>query len=162
MCRLNLKYRLVFIWFFRIYYDRLAQAFFRFRIEVLRGLIFLNVKQYLLTLNSRLKGSPDLSFIFHSSVELWQCRNGFERQNNTYLSTSYKVTKATCLAYVQLNEYETDPYFLELSHHLTSYCFEISEDLHRFARNLQHLLTKLFLLLFLNNFRRQTIRKTIL
>ena len=28
----------------------------------------------------------------------------------------------------------------------------ISEDLHRFARNLQHLSAKLFLLLFLNNF----------
>ena len=121
-----------------IFYHRLAQAFFRFRIEVLRGLIFLNVKQYLLTLNSRLKGSPDLSFIFHSSVELWQCRNGFERQNNRYLLTSYKVTKATCLAFVQLNEYEIAPYFLELSHHLTSYCFKISEDLHIFARTLWH------------------------
>ena len=52
----------------------------------------------------------------------------------TYLLTSCKVTKATCLAYVQLNEYETDPYFLELSHHLTSYCFKIYEGLHRFDR----------------------------
>jgi hypothetical protein len=49
---------------------------------------------------------------------------------------------------LQLNEYETDPYFLWLSHHLTSYCFRIYEDLHR----LQHLRAKLFYLLFLNNF----------
>ena len=140
--------------FFPIYYDRLAQAFFRFGIEVLevlRGLIFLNVKQYLLTLNSKLKGSPDLSFIFHSSVELWQCRNGFERQNITNLSTSYKVTKATCLAYVQVNEYETDPYFL----HRIKPSFDIIlfQDFKRFAGNLQHTLSpKLFLLLLLNNF----------
>ena len=38
----------------------------------------------------------------------------------------------------------------------------ISADLLRFARNLQHLLTKLFLLLFLNNFTTETITKTIL
>ena len=37
-----------------------------------------------------------------------------------------------------------------------------SEDLHRFAWNLQHLLAKLFLLLFLNNFTTKTITKTIL
>ena len=76
---------------------QMAQAFFRFRIEVLRGLIFLNVKQYLLTLNSRLKGSPDLSFIFHSSVELWQCRNGFERQNNWYFVTKIVLTYSSVL-----------------------------------------------------------------
>ena len=37
------------------------------------------------------------------------------------------------------------------SHHLTWHCSGISEDLHIFARNLQHLLAKLFLLLFLND-----------
>ena len=63
---------------------------------------------------------------------------------------------------VRLNEYETDPYFLQLGHHLTLNCSSISEDLHRFARNLQHLLAKLFLLLFLNNFTTETITKTIL
>ena len=31
--------------------------------------------------------------------------------------------------------------FTYLSHHLTRQCFGISEDLHRFARNLQHLST---------------------
>ena len=41
---------------------------------------------------------------------------------------------------------------------MTSYCFRISEDLHRFARNLQHMSAKLFLLLFLNNFRRATCK----
>ena len=61
---------------------------------------------------------------------------------------------------IQLNEYETDPYFLQSSHHLTWYCSSISEDLHRFARNLQHLLPKLFLLLFLNY--RNNKKKTIL
>ena len=35
---------------------------------------------------------------------------------------------------LQLNEYETDPYYSK-----PSYCFRISEDLHRFARSLQHL-----------------------
>ena len=36
--------------------------------------------------------------------------------------------------------------------------FSISEDLHRFAKNLQHLNAKLFLLLFLNNFKHATPR----
>ena len=45
---------------------------------------------------------------------------------------------------VQLNEYETNPYLLQLSHHLTSYFLRISEDLHIFARNLQHMSAKLF------------------
>ena len=35
---------------------------------------------------------------------------------------------------------------------MTSYCFWISEDLHRFVRKLQHMSAKLILLLFLNNF----------
>ena len=50
---------------------------------------------------------------------------------------------------VQLNEYETDPYFLQLGHHLTLNCSSISEDLHRFARNFKHKNSKLYLLLFL-------------
>ena len=37
----------------------------------------------------------------------------------------------------------------------------MSEDLHRFEKNLQHPLAKLFLLLFLNNFTTETITKTI-
>ena len=41
------------------------------------------------------------------------------------------------------------------------HCSSISEDLHRFARNLQHLSAKLFLLLFLNNFTTETLTKTI-
>ena len=45
---------------------------------------------------------------------------------------------------VQLNLHETYLLFRYLSHHLTWYCFSISEDLHRFARNLQYLSTKLF------------------
>ena len=48
-----------------------------------------------------------------------------------------------------------------MSHHLTWHCFSISEDLHRFARNLQHMNAKLFLLLFLNNFTAETITKTV-
>ena len=43
----------------------------------------------------------------------------------------------TC--FVQLNLHETDLLFWYLSHHLTWQCSSISEDLHRFARNLQHL-----------------------
>ena len=69
----------------------------------------------------------------------------------TYLLTSCKVTKATCLAYVQVNEYETDPNFL----HRIKPSFDIIlfQDFKRFAGNLQHTLSpKLFLLLFLNNF----------
>ena len=45
------------------------------------------------------------------------------------------------------------------------HCSSISEDLHRFAKNLQHMNAKLFLLLFLNNFKSvtpKTITKTIL
>ena len=57
---------------------------------------------------------------------------------------------------VQLNLHVTDLLFRYLSHHLTWHCFSISKDLHRFARNLQHMSTKLFLLLFLNNFSRAT------
>ena len=44
---------------------------------------------------------------------------------------------------------------------MTWHCSSIPEDLHRFARNLQHLLTEMFLLLFLNNFTTETITKTI-
>ena len=43
---------------------------------------------------------------------------------------------------IQHNLHETDLLFRYLSHHLTWHCSSISEDL-------QHLLTKLFLLLFL-------------
>ena len=50
---------------------------------------------------------------------------------------------------VLLNLHETDLLFRYLSHHLTWHCSSISEDLHRFARNLQHMNAKLFLLLFL-------------
>ena len=59
---------------------------------------------------------------------------------------------------LQLNLHETDLLFWYLSHHLTWHCFSISEDLHRFARNLQHMNIKLFLLLFLNNFKCATPR----
>ena len=46
---------------------------------------------------------------------------------------------------------------------INRHCSSISEDLLKFARNLQHLLTKLFLLLFLNNFTTETIiKKTFL
>ena len=41
---------------------------------------------------------------------------------------------------------------------MTSYSFRIYEDLHRCTRNLQHLSAKLFLLLFLNNFRHATCK----
>ena len=57
---------------------------------------------------------------------------------------------------IQLNLHETDLLFWYLSHHLTWH------DLLRFERNLQHLLAKLFLLLFLNNFTTETITKTIM
>ena len=50
---------------------------------------------------------------------------------------------------LQLNLHETNLSFQYLSNHLTWHCPTISEDLHRFARNLQHLLAKMFLLLFL-------------
>ena len=63
---------------------------------------------------------------------------------------------------IQLNLHETDLLFRYLRHHLTWHCSSISEDLHRFARNLQHMNTKLFLLLFLNNFTTETITRTIL
>ena len=63
---------------------------------------------------------------------------------------------------LQLNLHETDLFYRYPSHHLTWHCSTISEDLHRFARNLQHLSANLFLLLFLNNFTTETIRKTIL
>ena len=43
-----------------------------------------------------------------------------------------------------------------ISPQLAWHCFSISEDLHRFARNLQHMNAKLFSLLFLNNFKRVT------
>ena len=46
---------------------------------------------------------------------------------------------------LQLNLHETDLLFRYLSHHLTWQCSSISEDLHRCARNFQHLLTKLLL-----------------
>ena len=59
---------------------------------------------------------------------------------------------------LQLNLHETDLLFQYLSHHLTWHCSSISEDLHRFARNLQHMNAKLFLLLFLNNFKQATPR----
>ena len=36
----------------------------------------------------------------------------------------------------QQNEYDTDQYFLQFSHHLTSYCFRIYEDLHRFEHKI--------------------------
>ena len=39
-----------------------------------------------------------------------------------------------------------------MSHHLTWHRSSIYEDLHKFARNLQHMSAKLFLLLFQNNF----------
>ena len=54
--------------------------------------------------------------------------------NETQLENWKYVRDKRISAYVQLNEYETDPYFLLMSHHLTSYCFRISEDLHRFAQ----------------------------
>ena len=59
---------------------------------------------------------------------------------------------------LQLNLHETDLLFCYLSHHLTWHLSSISEDLHRFARRLQHLSAKLFLLLFLNNFRHATCK----
>ena len=40
-----------------------------------------------------------------------------------------------------------------------SYHLRISEDLHRFARNLQDMSEELFLLLFLNNFTTETVTK---
>ena len=57
---------------------------------------------------------------------------------------------------VQLNLHETDLLFWYLSHHLTWHCSSISDNLHRFARNLQHINTNLFLLLLLNNLKRAT------
>ena len=44
---------------------------------------------------------------------------------------------------------------------MTWHCSNVAEDLHRFARNLQHLLAKLFLLSFLSNFTVETIAKAI-
>ena len=73
-----------------------------------------------------------------------------------------KVSLKLHYNFLQLNLYQTDLLFWYLSHHLTWHCSSISEYLHRFARNLQHLLAKLFLLLFLNSFRRATTTKTIL
>ena len=63
---------------------------------------------------------------------------------------------------LQLNLHETNLSCRYLCHHLTQHCSSISKDLHRFARNLQHLLAKLFLLLLLNNFTTETITKTLL
>ena len=60
--------------------------------------------------------------------------------------------------YVQLNLHETDLLFWYLSHHLTWHCSSISEDVYRFARHLLHMNIKLFLLLFLNNFKCATPR----
>ena len=57
-----------------------------------------------------------------------------------------------------LEFYEKYLVFWYLSYHLTWHCSSISEDLYRFARNLQHLSTKLFLLLFPNNFRPATCK----
>ena len=45
---------------------------------------------------------------------------------------------------IQLNLHETDLLFRYLSHHLTWQCSSISENLDRFARNLQHNNAKLF------------------
>ena len=45
---------------------------------------------------------------------------------------------------LQLNLYETDLLFWYLSHHLKWHCSSISEDLHGFARNLQHFSAKKF------------------
>jgi hypothetical protein len=55
---------------------------------------------------------------------------------------------------VQLNLHETDLLFRYLSHHLIWHCSSISDDLHRFARHLQHLSAKLFL----GNFKRTTLK----
>ena len=57
--------------------------------------------------------------------------------------------------------HEIDLLFRYLNHHLTWHCSSISEDLHRFQQICTDVITKLFLLLFLNSFRRQKI-KTIL
>ena len=48
------------------------------------------------------------------------------------------------LGEVQLNLHEIDLLFRYLNHHLTWHCSSISEDLHWFARNLQHWNAKLF------------------
>ena len=52
-----------------------------------------------------------------------------------------KILQGACIndvrffsSFLQLNEYETNSYFLWLSHHLTSYYYWIYEDLHRFAQ----------------------------
>ena len=64
----------------------------------------------------------------------------WEEQNfGVFIQSENKDSKfILSVDFLQLNEYETDPYILLLSRHLTSNCFRISEDLHRFARNLQH------------------------
>ena len=87
------------------------------------------------------------------TLNVSKANKGYFKQANFFLITFDSV---------QLNLHETDLLFWYLSHHLTWHCSSISEDLHRFARNLQHLLAKLFLLLFLNNFTTETITKTIL
>ena len=52
------------------------------------------------------------------------------------------------ISLLQLKLHETDLLFWYLSHHLTLHCSSISEDLQRFARNLQHSSEKLSLFCF--------------
>ena len=73
------------------------------------------------------------------------------------LSTAYQKLTAMC---IQLNLHVADLLFWYLSHHLTWHCSSISEDLHNFPRNMQHFSAKLFMLLFLNNFRQATCRNS--
>jgi hypothetical protein len=56
---------------------------------------------------------------------------------------SYMRKYGICSTFLELKEHN---YHVQLNLHET-------EDLHRFSRNVQHLSAKLFLLLFLNNFR---------
>ena len=100
------------------------------------------------------------AFLYHLSIYLIsstyllsnpQCktRRGVQKKFLLVIRFFYVL-----LCLVQLNLNETNLLFRYLSHHLTWHCSSISGDLHRFARNLQHLSVKLRiarLKLFRNN-----------
>ena len=87
-------------------------------------------------------------FLEHILLSVDICHQNF----TTEVTLACRLLVLVWNVYLQLNLHETNLLFRYLSHLLTWHCFRISEELQRFARNLQHMIAKLFLLLFLNNF----------
>ena len=98
-----------------------------------------------------------------TSIDFWpghwtNCMRNCERRLDNFVEQcfAFQLYSFISLCVYSLISIRLIYYFDTFSHCLIWHCSNMYEDLHRFARNLQHMSVKLFLLLFLNNFRQTT------